>query len=232
MQVAAEVRQRLYCTVQTCILTLLCSARPHPVGTQRDAVHTLCQMSPYEVCERFCYREDRACLWVSEGSLWSMSERSGNTLGACIVESHNAAVRERQLQFTLTLLTCYAASHRTVHLVGEPVLTSHSLQLQHLLQVFCQFCIECCLLTEGRSIVCHYIIFTFNGLVLHDSLWRRAEHLVNRQVERSYAVSLFEGKAMVACCLTDGVHRSTLAVSNLLHMFYGSFVDEQSHTLL
>ena len=107
-----------------------------------------------------------------------MSERGSNTLCASIVESHNATIREWQLQFTLTLLACYAASHRTVHLIGEPVLTSHSLQLQHLLQVFCQFRIECCLLTKGRSIIGYYVIFTFNSLVLHDSLWRRAEHLI------------------------------------------------------
>ena len=40
-QLTAEVAQCLYCFVKTCILTLLRTARPHPVGTQTYAIESL-----------------------------------------------------------------------------------------------------------------------------------------------------------------------------------------------
>ena len=189
-------------------------------------------MSPYQIGESLCNRQHRTCLRISEGSLRSVTYRCCDTLCSCIVKSHNATVRQRQLQFALTLLACYATRHRTVNLVGEPVLTSHSLKLQYLLQVLCQLRVECGLLSQSRSVVCYHLVFALYGLVFHDGLWRRAEHLVNREVERSYAVSLLEGKAMVTRCLTYGVHWGTLAIGNLLYVFYCSLVDEQSHALL
>ena len=71
-----------------------------------------------------------------------MAYRGCDTLRACIVESHHATVRERQLQLTLTLLARHPTRHRTVNLVGQPVLASHSLKLQHVLQVFRQLLAE------------------------------------------------------------------------------------------
>ena len=73
---------------------------------------------------------------------------------------------------------------------------------------------------------------TFYSLVHHISFRRRAEHLVYGQVERTYAVSLFEGKTMVAGSFTYHVHRCTFAFCNLVYMFDGFFVNQQAHTFL
>ena len=81
-------------------------------------------------------------------------------------------------------------------------------------------------------VVCYHVVLAFYGAILHYGLWRRTEHLFHCEVERTYAVSLLKSKAMVAGGLTNGVHRSTLTVGNLLHMLYGTLINEQSHTLL
>ena len=151
-----------------------------------------------------------------------MTDSGSDTLVATVVQSHGTTVAERQLQFTLALLTGYTTCHTTVHLVGQPVLTSHGFQLKHTFHVFIKL----------SGIVSHYIIFTFYRLVNHVSLRRRTEHLVNGQVERTHTVSLFEGKTMVTGCFTYGVHRSTFTFCNLANMFDSLFVDEQAHTFL
>ena len=151
-----------------------------------------------------------------------MTDSSCNTLVATIVQSHGTAVAQWQLQFTLTLLTSYTASHTTVYLVGQPVLTSYSFQLEYTFYVFVQL----------ACVVSYYIVFTFYVLVNHVCLRRRTEHLVYSQVERTNTVSLFECEAMVACSFTYSVHRSAFAFCNLAYMFDSLFVDEQAHTFL
>ena len=44
LQGTAEVAQCLYGAVQTCVFALLCTAGPHPVGAQADAVHGTCTL--------------------------------------------------------------------------------------------------------------------------------------------------------------------------------------------
>ena len=151
-----------------------------------------------------------------------MTDSSSDTLVATIVQSHSTAVAQWQLQFTLTLLTSHAASHTTVYLVGQPVLTSNGFQLKNTFYVFVQL----------SCIVSNHIIFTFYSLVNHVSLRRRTEHLVYRQVEWTNTVCLFKCKAVVACCFTYSVHRSAFAFCNLAYMFDSLFVDEQAHTFL
>ena len=72
----------------------------------------------------------------------------------------------------------------------------------------------------------------FYCFVHHVCFRRRAEHLVNRQVKRTYAVGLFKGKAVVACRFAYHVHRSTFAFGNLLHVFDGFLFNQQSHAFL
>ena len=131
MQVAAEVRQSLHTSIQTGILTLLRTTRPHPVCTQRDAVHSLCHRSPDDIRQCLGYREHTSCCGVSQTSLRSMTKSGSNTLLTTIVEGHNTTVAQWQLDLTLTLLTGYLTCHGAVYLVGQPVLTSHSLQLEY-----------------------------------------------------------------------------------------------------
>ncbi len=60
-----------------------------------------------------------------------MSQGCCDTLLATIVEGYDTTVAQWQLDLTLTLLACNLTCHRTVNLVGQPVLTSHSLKLKH-----------------------------------------------------------------------------------------------------
>lgn len=73
---------------------------------------------------------------------------------------------------------------------------------------------------------------TFYSLVYHVCFRRRTKHLVYCQVERTYAISLFECKTVIACCFSNNVHRRTFAVGNLLYMFDCFFINQQSHTFL
>ena len=58
---------------------------------------------------------------------------------------------------------------------------------------------------------------TFYSLVYHVCFRRRTKHLVYCQVERTYAISLFECKTVIACCFSNNVHRRTFAVGNALY---------------
>ena len=73
---------------------------------------------------------------------------------------------------------------------------------------------------------------TLYGLVYHISLGRRAEHLVNGQVERTYAVGLLETEAVVAGRFAHHIHRGAFALGNLVYVFDGFFLNQQSHALL
>ena len=230
LQGAAEVAQCLNGTVQTCVLALLCTAGPHPVGAQADAVHGTCTLlvlygkgCPYQVGQCLCHCQHAACCRVGQCCLGCMTQCGGNTLLATVVESHGTAVAQGQLQFALTLLACHAAADATVHLVGQPVLACYGLQGQEILQV----CLYLCRIDVLLVAVC-----AFHGLVHHDGLGRRSEHLLYGQVEGTYAVGLLEGEAVVACCLAHGVHGGTFALGNAAHMLYGLFVNEQTHALL
>ena len=78
-----------------------------------------------------------------------------------------------------------------------------------------------------RLFIHRHFVVTFYGFVYHVSFWRRTEHLVYRQIERTYAVSLLESKAMVAGRFTYYVHRS-----NLAYMLDSFFLDEKPHAFL
>ena len=89
-----------------------------------------------------------------------MSQRCGNTFLTTIVESYHTTVGKGKLDLTLTLLTGNLSRHRTVNLVGEPVLAGHSLQLQHPLKILIHFILS----------IFHIIIFALHGLVNHHCL--------------------------------------------------------------
>ena len=64
-----------------------------------------------------------------------MSQCRGNTFLSTVVEGYHATIRQRQLDFALTLLTRNLTRHRAVNLIGEPVLAGHSLQLKNALKI-------------------------------------------------------------------------------------------------
>ena len=152
-----------------------------------------------------------------------MAQCGGNTLLATVVQCYGTAVAQRQLQLALTLLACHTAAYATVHLVGQPVLTCYGLQGKEVLQV----CLYLCRINVLLVAIC-----ALHGLVHHHGLGRRTEHLFNGQVEGTNAIGLFEGEAVVACCLTNGVHGSALTLGNAAYVFDGLLVDEQTHALL
>ena len=87
-----------------------------------------------------------------------MANGGGNTLTTTIVEGYNTTVAQWQLNFALTLLTCNFTRHATVNLIGQPVFTSHSLQLEHALQVFVYLVLS----------IGYVFIFALYGIVAHD----------------------------------------------------------------
>ena len=98
-----------------------------------------------------------------------MTKSGSDTLLSTIVESHNATVRQRQLNLTLALLTCNLTRYRTVYLVGQPILTCHSLKLQYAAYVF----VENVVLAVLRSLlvsILGILVVTLYGLVAHDGL--------------------------------------------------------------
>ena len=132
LQLAAEIGESLDGSIKTGILTLLGTARPHPVGTQAYAVQSFLQGSPNNICQRLGNREYGTCSGVCQGSLRCMTQCCGDTFLSTIVEGNHTAVAQRQLQLALALLARYLTCYGAVHLVGQPVFAGNSLQLQNL----------------------------------------------------------------------------------------------------
>ena len=58
------------------------------------------------------------------------------------------------------------------------------------------------------------------------------EHLSHVEVERTYAVALLKAEVCIAGCLTNNIHRSALALCNLLNVLYVLFLNKQAHAFL
>ena len=111
-----------------------------------------------------------------------MAEGGGYTGVSAEVEGHHTTVAQRQLHLSLCLLAGNLTRHRTVDLVSEPVLTSHSLKLQHVIEVLVD-------VVDGVGCV---LIVVNDGLVAHHGLGRMSEHLGHIEVERLHAIALLE----------------------------------------
>ena len=129
----------------------------------------------------------------------------------------------------MTLLTSNLTCHRAVNLVGQPVLTCHSLKSEHILYITIK-CIREVLL--ARLVIYSWCIVSFNGLVVHHRNRRVTEHLCHVEVEWLNAVALTEREVCIARSLTHHIQRGTLAFGNAAHMFDMLLVDEKSHALL
>ena len=99
LQGATEVAKGLYCRVETCVLAFLGTARPHPVGTEADAVHcggilvlVHSQWCPYQIGQCLGHGQHAACRRVCQGSLRSVSQGGGYALLSSVVQGYGTAV--------------------------------------------------------------------------------------------------------------------------------------------
>ena len=151
-----------------------------------------------------------------------MTDRRSDTRLSAIVESHGTQVAQRQLQFALALLACHLARYRTVHLVGQPVLASYRLQLEHILQIMVQF----------RFFIDHRLVGFHHRMVAHDRTRGFPEHIFQLDVDRFHPVSLFEDKLHVVGCFPHDIHRSPFPLSHPANTVHILFLHQQAHTLL
>ena len=151
-----------------------------------------------------------------------MTDGGGYALLATIIQSHHTAVAQRQLNLALTLLAGNLTRHGTVDLVGQPVLASHSLQLQHVLQISLYLVVR---------IGC-ILILPHHRLIVHVRLGRVAEHLCHIQVEGAHTVTLLESKMRIARRFAHHIQRCTLTLCNLTHVLNVLLVNQQTHALL
>ena len=77
---------------------------------------------------------------------------------------------------------CYLTRYGAVYLIGQPIFTSHSFELEHAVDIF----------VEVRGIVGNVLIFAFHCFVDHHRLRRVSKHLCHIEVERTLAISLYE----------------------------------------
>ena len=216
-----EVRSSLYGVVETSIFALI-AAGPHPVGAEGNTL---------EAVGKGCEDDVRQCL--SDGELatsdgvyqrcyGSVTDRGSDTCTATEVDSHSTAVAQGELDLTLTLLASHTPRDGAVDLVRQPVLTSDTLLLQHLIEV----------MLKAGSVIAEGGISLVDMLVDHVGLGRRAEHIRQRQVNGLITTCLFEGQMHIVRGATDDVHRSALTLGDTGDALYGVALDQKAHTLL
>ena len=151
-----------------------------------------------------------------------MTDRGSDTGTATEVNCHSTAVAQGELDLTLTLLASYTARDGAVDLVRQPVLTSDTLLLQHLIEV----------VLDTSSVIAEGGISLVDMLVDHVGLGRRAEHIRQRQVNGLVTSCLFEGQVHIVRGATDDVHRSALTLGDTGDALDGVTLDQKAHTLL
>ena len=151
-----------------------------------------------------------------------MTNGSGDTGFSAIVQSHHTAVGKGELEFALALLLCYLTGYGAVHFVGEPVFTSHSFELEHILEIFIQ---------EG-CIVLRSVVVALHGIVGHHGLRRVTKHLCYVEVEGAHAVFLLKSEVSIASGFTHHIERCALTFGNFAHLVDIFFFDEEAHALL
>ena len=222
MQGAAEIAQCLHPGIKTRVFAGLRTARPHPVGGEAHAVESVGEGRPHDVGERLGHGHHRTGLGTGETHLRGVTDSGGDTGATAIVERHHAAVGQRQLEFTLTLLVCHLTRHRTVHLVGEPVFAGHGFEAQHVAQIG----------FELRFVVNGGGVFALHRHVGHHRLGRVAEHLCDIEVEGALAVGLFEGEVRITRGFAHHIEGRTFALGNAAHVVDVLFLNEEAHALL
>ena len=220
-QFASKIGSGLNSGVQTGIFPFV-AARPHPVGTQRNTCQLICQRSKDDVRQRFGNSHNRTGSRINHCHLRSMTDRGRDTSFSTVIQCYGTQVTQRQLQFTLTLLTGDLTCYGTVHLIGQPVLTCHSFQLKYVFQIMMQF----------RFFVNDRSICFFHRMILHDRSGRFTEHIFQLDIDRLHTVSLLEYKFHIVSRFTNHIHRRTFTVSDTSYAGHIFFFHQQAHTFL
>ena len=218
---AGKIATTLHRAVECCVLPFV-AAGPHPVGAERYALEPLGERRSHDVGERFCNREHRTVSGIGESGLRSMSNRGGDTCFPLVVESNHTAVAERQLNLALALLASHLTCDRAVHLVGEPVFTSYSLDLQYIINIFLNIFVA--IFGVG--------IGAFHGFIHHYGFGRIAKHVSHFEVDRLNAIGLLKHKSVVAGGFTHNIEWRTLTVGDLSHPIDVFFFHDHTHALL
>ena len=152
-----------------------------------------------------------------------MPERRSDTALPLVIERHDGTVIQRQLDAASRLLLRHAARHRTVDLVGQPVLGGHRFELQYIFDVMYQF----------SGIVLRFRIALPYGTVVQHRARRLAEHILQFQVDRLLARFVVDkSKLHVARRLADHIERRTFTLGNAAQFVDILLFDDESHALL
>ena len=151
-----------------------------------------------------------------------MAYGGGDAAAAGVVESHHAAVAQRQLYLALALLTGHAAGYRAVYLVGKPVFAGHGFERQHVAHV----------VGELGLVIFRLLVAEAYGGVVHHRLGGVAKHVGHLQVYRFASLVVLEYEAMVAGGLADHIYRGALALSHTFHIGYILGIHHHTHALL
>ena len=152
-----------------------------------------------------------------------MPDGSRHTTVTTIIQCHHGNIAQRQMQSPHALLPSHFPRHRTVHLVGQPILASHRLNLQDLFQIFLQ----------TGNIVFQIAVLLLHRLVHHHRLGRIAKHIFQLQVNRLLlGLRILKDKTVVARGLPNHVHRGTFPVGNALQSRHILLLHHQPHPFL
>ncbi len=133
-----------------------------------------------------------------------MSNGSGNTSLALIIQCHYTNVGKGKLDFTGTLLTGNLSRHRTVHLICKPVLAGYGFETQYILEVAFKL-----FLTIDRR-----LIMFFDAMVGNDSARRLAEHIFKCKIDGMVSLLVVKDELHVARGLSNHIERSPFTVCN------------------
>ena len=216
-----EVRSSLYGVIETSIFALIATG-PHPVGAEGNALKAVGKGCKDNVRQRLSDGELATSDGIYQRCYGCVTDRGSDTCAAAEVDCHSTAVAQGQLDLTLALLASYTTRDGAVDLVRQPVLTSDSLLLQHLIEV----------VLDTSSVIAEGGISLVDMLVDHVGLGRRTEHIRQRQVNGLITTCLFEGQVHIVRGATDDVHRSALTLSDTGDALYSVALDQKAHTLL
>ncbi len=220
-QRAHEIGASLHGAVEGGILAGIL-ARPHPVGAKRHRRQAFLQIRAHDIRKRLGHGHHRSGGRIHKRNLRSVANRCGDTGLAVIVESHDAAVRQRKLNLALALLAGNAARYRAVNLIGQPVLAGHGFERQHVAHIFVEF----------RRVGLHRLVLLDYGAILHHGLGCVAKHVGHGKVDGAHAVFLLKHKTVVVRSLAYHIQRSALAVSDSFYIFNVFFIHYHAHALL
>ena len=121
------------------------------------------------------------------------------------------------------MLTSHTTCNRTVNFTCQPILTSNSLKLQNLLDIFFNFIFTIFNIGE---------MFSF-GFILHHCFRGISEHIRHLQINGFLSGSgIFKHETMISRGLPDHVHRSPFPISHTLQGLHVLCFHYEAHPFL